>query len=110
MKKSLLFALLCSFVLVGCESTKVNPLVGTTYKSNDNWAYSFLSEKQYTWYDTEISNMNNPDNWMGYYSFEDNTIYCYFDKFHKDLEFTLEYCVDSIIRHYDDEDKVYYKQ
>lgn len=110
MKKTMLLLALCA-MLVGCEdkiTLSNNPLKGTTYthyyKDGDWERFTFYSATRYK---REKPNwIKNGIKWEGYYSIEDNTIYCYYDKLPKEVEFTMEYKGDSIIK-YDD---VYYKQ
>lgn len=108
MKKLLLPLLL--FVLVGCEKTDINiennsPLVGTTYKSmGEDWESFSFSKDRYErinplWQEAGIQ-------WLGYYALQGDTIYCYYDKLPLSVEFTMIYCIDSII----DDGRVYYKQ
>lgn len=101
---------LCAMI-VGCEdriNVSNNPLKGSTYKRvhfNGDWeTFTFYSNTRYKletqqWIDAGIK-------WEGYYSIENNTIYCYYDMLPKEVEFTMTYKGDSIIYY----DAVYYKQ
>ena len=110
---------LLSFIalaIVGCEDNSTinksnnKPLIGTTYKSaGQDWESFTFGDDRYErvtprWQEAGIE-------WLGYYSLKGDTIYCYYDKLPLSIEFTMIYCVDSIINtdnqfYY----KVFYKQ
>lgn len=111
MKKTMLLLALCA-MFVGCEdkfNVSNNPLKGLTYKHincyNGEWeTFTFYSNTRYKretqqWVDAGIK-------WEGYYSIKNDIIYCYYDKLPKEVEFTMTYKGDSIIK----DERVFYKQ